>query len=283
MNRQKSFWVLGGDLRQMHLARLLERDGHSVCTYAMEHSTRTTLEGIDRATCVVFPMPLCSSPGVLFAPMSDRMHPLAPILDALSPNSLLCGGRIDTATLALFAQRHLPLQDYFRREELTVANAIATAEGAVQLAMEQLPVTVHNLEMLVLGYGRVGTLTAQRFGALGARVSVAARSCTQLTWADAAGHFALPLDRLDTALGGCSLIVNTIPAPILTAPLLAQVPPHCLILDLASLPGGVDRQAAQQLGLQVIHALALPGKVAPESAGGYIRDTIYHILRQEGK
>ena len=283
MNRKKTFWVMGGDRRQAHLARLLARDGHSVYTYAMEQNTHSAPEDIARADCVVFPLPVCSAPGVLSAPLSGGPCYLDPILDALGPDSLLCGGRADPDTLARFARRGLTLHDYFTREELTVANAIATAEGAVQLAMEQLSVTVHGLEVLVLGYGRVGTLTAQRFAALGAQVSVAARSCVQRTWADAAGHFALPLNAIETVLGGCSLIVNTIPAPVLTAPLLSLLSPDTLILDLASLPGGTDRKAAEQLGLRVIHALALPGKVTPESAGGYIRDTVYNILRQEGK
>ncbi len=45
---------------------------------------------------------------------------------------------------------------------------------------------------------------------------------------------------------------------------------------------GVDREAAQHLGVQVIHALSLPGKVAPATAGAAIKLTIYHILRERG-
>lgn len=280
---KKTFWVLGGDQRQAHLARLLARDGHSVYTYAMAQSSHTDPRDMPRADCVVFPLPVCSAPGILSAPLSERTYTLSTILDTLDRDTLVCGGRADPDTLDRFARHGLTLHDYFQREELTVANAIATAEGAVQLAMEQLPVTVHNLEVLVLGYGRVGTLTAQRFGALGARVTVAARSCVQRTWADAAGHFALPLSDIETVLGGAALVINTIPAPILTAALLSRLNPEALILDLASLPGGVDKAATEQLGLRFIHALALPGKVAPESAGGYIRDTVYSLLRQEGK
>ena len=49
-----------------------------------------------------------------------------------------------------------------------------------------------------------------------------------------------------------------------------------------SAPGGVDREAAQALGLTVVPALSLPGKTAPVSAGAAIRNTLYNILREAG-
>ena len=56
--------------------------------------------------------------------------------------------------------RGLILRDYFAREELAVANAVPTAEGAVQLAMEQMPVTIHGARVLITGFGRVGQAVA---------------------------------------------------------------------------------------------------------------------------
>jgi dipicolinate synthase subunit A len=51
-----------------------------------------------------------------------------------------------------------------------------------------------------------------------------------------------------------------------------------LIIDLASKPGGVDRDAANDLRIKTIWALALPGKVAPQSAAQIIKHTIEHEL-----
>jgi len=61
---------------------------------------------------------------------------------------------------------------------------------------------------------------------------------------------------------------------------LEDVKLDCLILDLASKPGGVDLGAAGKLGLTVIWALSLPDKVAPVTAGAAIRDTVYNMLRE---
>ena len=162
------------------------------------------------------------------------------------------------------------------------ANAVPTAEGALQLAMEHLPITIHGSRVLVLGFGRVGRLTAQRFQALGARVSAAARRYDQLSWAQAMGLGAEHLEQMGGWLCGYDLVVNTIPARILNRRELCELKPDCLILDLASKPGGVDLEAAGDLGLTVIWALSLPGKTAPVTAGKAIRDTIYNMLREAG-
>ncbi len=140
--------------------------------------------------------------------------------------------------------------------------------------------TLHRARALVLGYGRVGQLTAHRLSALGARVTVAARRYDALAWAEAYGHDALHLGELSGYLCGFDLVVNTVPSRVLPRELLAQLKGGCLVIDLASKPGGVDFQSAAELGVRCVWALSLPGKVAPVSAGQAIRDTVYNMLRE---
>ena len=197
MKRELNFWVLGGDLRQACLARLLAEDGHRVHTYALSGSVVTptenltladSLDGIGRADCVVLPLPVAGAEGMVNTPLTRSALPLASLLDALSPPQILCGGRVDPVSAAMADARGLILRDYFAREELAVANAVPTAEGAVQLAMEQMPVTIHGARVLITGFGRVGQAAARRFAALGARVSVAARRYEQLALAESEGY-----------------------------------------------------------------------------------------------
>ena len=150
------------------------------------------------------------------------------------------------------------------------------------MAMEQLPFTLHGARILVLGFGRVGKLTAHRMGCLGARVTVAAQDYGDLAWAAAYGWETVRLEDLSCELGAFALIVNTIPALILTEKRLRWVSPEAFLLDLASAPGGVDRAAAERLGLRVMQAPGLPGRTAPVTAAAAIRDSVYHILREEG-
>ena len=290
MKHELNIWVMGGDLRQAKLAQLLAEDGHTVHTYALgepqdtvpDLAVETTLRRAGKADCVILPLPVTAGSGLLNAPLSLLEHPLAPILDQLTPHQFLCGGRVDQAVYTMVKERGLTIYDYFAREELAVANAVPTAEGAVQLAMEHLPITIHGAKVLVVGFGRVGRLTAQRFQALGARVSVAARKYDQLAWAQAMGFGGEHLANLKGWLCGYDLIVNTVPVQVLGQEELEDLKPDCLILDLASKPGGVDLAAAGGLGLTVIWALGLPGKVAPVTAGAAIKSTIYNMLREIG-
>ena len=161
------------------------------------------------------------------------------------------------------------------------AATLPTAEGAVQLALEELSSTLHGAQVLILGFGRVGRLTAHRMAALGARVTVAAREYGELAWAAAYGCGTVGLEDLNWELGAFSLIVNTIPAPVLDEKRLAWVNPDAYLLDLASAPGGIDRTAARARGLRVTQAPGLPGRTAPVTAAAAIRDAVYHILREE--
>ena len=123
---------------------------------------------------------------------------------------------------------------------------------------------------------------APRLRALGARTWVAARSYPQRAMAQGMGLEAEGLERLGGWLCSFDLVVNTVPAPVLGIEELAAMKEGALIIDLASRPGGVDMASAAALGVRVIWALSLPGKVAPVTSGRYIKETVYHIMEELG-
>lgn len=289
MRNELNLWVAGGDMRQAKLAELLAADGHTVHAYALERlgvldgvEMEESLEGAALADCVVLPLPAAGEGSLLNAPLSGRKHPLALVLDALRPGQVICAGMVGPQTAALAADRGLTLHDYFAREELAVANAVPTAEGAIQLAMEELPITLHGARVLVIGYGRLGRVLADRLAGLKARVSVAARRYADLAWAENCGYGVEHTGQLEGWLCGYDLVVNTVPVRVLREAELADLKPGCLVIDLASKPGGVDFDAAARLGVKAFWALSLPGKVAPVTAGKSIKTTIYNILTELG-
>lgn len=164
----------------------------------------------------------------------------------------------------------------------SIAYAVPTAEGAIQIAMEQTDVTLHGLPVLVIGYGRIGSVLANKLSALGVQVTVSARSCRDIARIEAAGMAAVDTRRLTEILDGFPLVFNTVPAAVLGAAELAKLPAESLVIDLASQPGGIDLAATPPAGVRVIHALSLPGKAAPVTASIAVRDTIYAILNEEG-
>ena len=164
--------------------------------------------------------------------------------------------------------------DYFEDELLTAANASVTAEGALLLAMEQLPVTLAGTPVLVTGWGRIGQLLSRKLQALGAQVTVSARRCRDLGMIQATGMNAMVTGQWGD-LSPYRVIFNTIPAPILSQKDLEQTRPDCLLLELASAPGGMEAGGSRSF----IQASGLPGKTAPETAGRLIGETILRLAQ----
>ena len=163
-----------------------------------------------------------------------------------------------------------------------IANAVPTAEGAIQLAMEQLPVTLWGADCLILGCGRIAKLLAQRLHGLGANVCIAARKYGDRAWAEASGWQALSMQQLSGSLQDTQVVFNTVPALILDSGLVAELSSDCLYIELASRPG-IDLESAGNRQLNCICAGGLPGKVAPVTAAAAIRSTLYHILEERGE
>lgn len=281
----KSFGIIGGDLRQLELARGLSRLGYSVfcCGFdQLEQAPPEQKAQALRSDVVILPLPMAEGETIKM-PFGSEKLTFQEVLQKVRPDALLTGGMVSPQLQQMAAAASLELIDYFQREELQVLNAIPTAEGAISLALDETGTTLHHSRCLILGFGRIGKLLAHRLHQMGCEVTVAARKCADLAWCSAYGYHPLPFCQLAQAAPEAHLIFNTVPHMVLTSDILRTLSSDCLVIDLASRPGGVDLQAAQQLGVRCIWALSLPGKIAPVTSGEYIRDTILHILEERGE
>ncbi len=277
--------VLGGDLRQVWLARYLIEDGFSVMTWGLEQGGApepVPLNQALQAELLSLPLPVCRG-GNLHLPMTDTQLDAETLWPKLRYNQLLLGGMTQELAPRLMIDFGLTLLDYYAREETQIANALPTAEGALQLAMASTDRTLSGSRCLVAGYGRIGRLLSERLQALGADVTIAARKYSDFAWAAARGFASIRISQLSGQLEAYDLIFNTVPALLFDADRLRETKEECVFLDLASAPGGFDRHAAEALGRQVISAPGLPGKTAPRTAAAAIRDSIYHILEERGE
>lgn len=271
--------VIGGDRRQSVLAELLVRDGYQVCTYGLgEWSDREApLEEALTADVVILPLPLCWENGILNCAVGGISADI--LFAAMRPGTLVLAGQVRPEQQRQAAERELCLVDYFQREEMIVANAAATAEGAIRVAMQQMERTLLGADCLVIGFGRIGKLLSCRLHGLGCKVTAAARNPADLAWIDAFGWNALDIDHLNGNLSAFQVVFNTAPSLILDEILLKQLPDACLIVDLASVPG-IDRQAAEKLRVNNIWARGLPGKLVPISAAAAIKRAVDAALNE---
>ena len=115
---------------------------------------------------------------------------------------------------------------------------------------------------------------------VGAKVFCEARKDEDMAWIKAYGFESVHLNELNENLEKFDIIINTIPFQILNAERLELVKKDVVLIDLASNPGGVDRKAARDRGIKVIWALSLPAKVAPLTSAEFIKETLYHVLKE---
>ena len=145
-------------------------------------------------------------------------------------------------------------------------NASITAHCALELALAKLPITLEKCPVLIVGWGRIGKCLAKLLHGLGACVTVAARKESRRVMIDALGYQSCAIEDIRTEK--YRLIINTVPAMVLPA-----APGTALKMDLASVPGIG--------GKDVMQARGLPGKLAPESSGTLIAQTITQWIKEK--
>ncbi|MCQ2407358.1 MAG: hypothetical protein MJ065_02365 [Oscillospiraceae bacterium] len=184
----KRLLIAGGDLRQITTAARLAEDcdvtvigfdrfgvlpeGVSAC----EHISGLPLD----LDALILPMPVTQDGVFLHTPFGSSAIRLSSLLPLVRAGGMVFGGRLTVQERTLIGNAGLRAFDYAAAETFALRNAIPTAEGAIQIAMQELPVVLHRLPVLILGAGRVSRALQQRLKALGAEVTVAARRCTDL-------------------------------------------------------------------------------------------------------
>ncbi|NLY89749.1 MAG: dipicolinate synthase subunit DpsA [Firmicutes bacterium] len=280
--------VVGGDGRQVMVAQALAKQAAWVKTYGLANippdaslfPVDSLAEAIDGAGVTVFPISGVNAEGIVGSNAGVEIKIGPEFFARLPVSSVVAAGSLPRQLKEAAAAHGIKVLEYAERDEIALPNAIPTAEGAIQLAMEHTPFTIDGSTCLVLGYGRVARALTKRLLALGARVIVVARDPRQLEEAAATGALGTALSRLGQEIRKADIVFNTIPAPVLTAGILQEAPSRVLIIDLASAPWGTDFDAAGRIGIKAFPAPGLPGKVAPCTAGKILATHLPGLLEE---
>lgn len=280
----KNISIIGGDLRIVKLADMLKTDGYQVYTYGLEEAhinseiekCSSIKEVTSKSDIIVSSIPLSSDGININTPFSKNKIAISEVANYVKGKTFIAG-RIEEKLYKTFSETKVI--DLLKREELTVLNTISTAEGAIQIAMEESTKTLHGSKILVMGFGRVSKILSNMLKGIGAEVYCETRTTVNCAWIKAYGYKPILLDELDNNLEQFDIIINTIPHVILDGEKLKLLKRDCLIIDIASNPGGVDRKVAKELGIKLIWALSLPGRVAPITSAEFIKETLENILK----
>lgn len=285
-----NFAVVGGDLRIIKLVNMLAADGNIVYAYGVEKAEELKnnsniiicdklTEAVKKSNIIIGPIPFSSNGKDINSPFSNNQISIRELMHVINAKTLIAGS-INPEVYDLANDEYIEIIDIMKREELSVLNTISTAEGAIEIIIANTNKIVHGSKILILGFGRIGKVLARKLTGLSAQVTCAARKDEDLAWIKAYGYNKTNILLMKENLAEYDVIVNTVPHLILTEERLKYVKEDCLLVDLASNPGGIDKKAAKDKNLKLIWALALPGKVAPVTTAEFIKETVYNILKE---
>ena len=296
LNKLLTFSFIGGDMRQLKVISALADDGFHIKAYGLPsdhlyqniHISNSVKACISGADVIVLPLPYSADMAAPFgqraitAPLCDEKICICEVIKAAEKGTIIFAGKADPELIDTCKNAGISAFDYATRDEFAILNAIPTAEGAIEVAMANTPFTIHGSQCLVIGYGKIGKILSADLLSLGAEVTASARKCSDLAWIFANGYHSARTSQIGEIADKFDIIFNTVPHMILDFRVLSKTRPDVLIIDLASKPGGVDFDVAEELGRHTISALSLPGKVAPNTAGLIIKNTIINILEELG-
>ncbi len=275
----KRILVIGGDSRMDYLGKALTEDGYTVEKFAEGEPLKNA---IDRCDAVLLGLPASKDDKTVNMQNAGEQILLKDLFKLVGTKRLLLAGKMSDGMKAVADVFNIRWVDYYMRDELEILNAIPTCEGAVQIAMEELPITLFGANVLVTGFGKVAEPLSVMLKNLGANVTVCARRVSQRAKARTMGMRTIDFSHLAEYVAEADVVFNTVPEKVIGQEALCRAK-NTLIIDLASKPGGVDIEKAGDMGVRVIWALGLPGKVAPVTSGNIIKETILNIFSELGE
>jgi dipicolinate synthase subunit A len=275
-----SFWqrliiaVVGGDEREQEICRLAVESGATVRAFGFPWPSggingvelaEDAAHALAGAHIALMPIPGIAVDGSLFA--TSRIVPREALLRGMAAGAHIILGRADEGLREAAAALGIGVHEYEGDHELMLLRAPAIVEGVVRALIENTQFTIHGARIGVIGQGNIGTVLTRTLIALGAKVTVAARSPIQRAAAYTMGATAVPIEDLPHVAGSLDIVICTAPAAIVTSSLIDRLPLHALVVDVTAPPGSCDLQHATDSGRRAVWARAL-GRRAPITVGG---------------
>lgn len=283
--------VIGGDARQLEIIRrLTELDaklsliGFEQLDHAFSGAVKEKIDEVDFSIvdAIILPVAGTGLDGQVDTIFSNEKVFLSEEILLETPSHCTVYSGITNSYLSGITKKaDRRLVQLFQRDDVAIYNSIPTVEGTIMMAIQHTDFTIHGSNVLVLGLGRVGMTVARTFDALGAYVKVGARKTEHIARITEMSLTPFQLKNLEEHVRDVDICINTIPHMIVTASVISKMPPHTLIIDLASKPGGTDFRYAEKRGIKALLAPSLPGIVAPRTAGQILANVLSRVLQED--
>lgn len=286
-----SITVLGGDLRQCYLAEYMYTQGHDVICYGTVPFpfpqtdkipvSDSLTEALSHARLILGPVPF-SKDGVQINQSEPSAPSLSELKSELRPGQLLIGGSFPSSFAASLSEAQISLLDVMHEEDFLQKNAALTAEGLLASLIAETPFSLRGQRLLLLGYGRCGTEICRILAPFSMEITVCDHNEAALLRAQRSRFTAKrPWELTDDAMN-FDLVINTVPAKVLTDEQLHRLNRRCVLFDIASTPFGFDRKKLAQEKRRLVCCPQIPGRMLPKAAGELLGRTISERMRSYG-
>lgn len=262
--------LYGGDSRQITLKDLLEEKGYEVEIFTKSDQIKMRLNPSDIA---ILPLPTTTDGKILNNKLSSDILTLESVKKQTENNLVLSGN------YSLNEQTIL----YGNLEEFAIPNAVLTAEGAIALAIINTPDSIFKSNCLVVGNGRIGKALSWRLKNLGAKVLVSARKEADFANIESLGMEYIETAEIEKTIEKFDIIFNTVNAPVIDKKVIDKMNRKQLIIELASMPGGIDKKTAKDRKINIIYGKSLPAVYSPNSAAEILGKTVVKLIEKHKK
>ena len=266
--------IIGGDERFISLKHILIKQNFEVDTLFLDNKNNQ-INKINDFNIIFLPIPFLRNE-CLNSPFIQEKISMEMILNILNKFEGKIIGGFSKNTEQIFKERNLNFTNILNDEKFTLVNAIITAEGTIEKIINKSEKSLFESNVCILGYGRVSKALARRIEPLCKNLIVYNNPSVNYIYTKINNIKSKYIDSFKDDIQNFDVIVNTIPSLILNKELLDKTDKNSLILDLASLPGGVDFNYAKKLNLKTIHYLGVPSKVSCLSSA----NTIFNFLKE---
>lgn len=280
--------VIGGDLRQIYIANHLCENGYSVVVYGTVNSNllkpirvATSLShALNICNVIVCPTPFSKNGSHLFTENEEVAISNTLLEQTLNHNHFVVGGDFPTSFSNYCKFHQIELYDFLKDDSIAIENAVATAEGAIAMAIQSSLTNLSKSHCLVLGFGRCGKILAHKLSGFQTKLTISTRNPSSLSYGHSLGYDVFPLSELKYNLSSFDYIFNTIPSVVLTQDLLTKVSTETTIIDIASAPGGLDYDYVKKNHLNAHLCLGIPGKISPKTTGIILSHALIQKLKE---
>lgn len=271
--------IIGGDERFISLENTLKENKFNTESLFLNSSNKNIDKNINEFDLIILPIPFLKN-NYLNAPFVNEKISFEEIISLIKDFKGKIIGGLCKESEKCFLNLNLDFKNILKDEIFTLTNAIITAEGTIKKLIEESEKSLFELKICITGYGRVSKALSRRLEPL-CKELIIYNNHPSINFTYAKIDNIKVRDLLEFKNEACkfNIIINTIPSLIINKNIINTLKKDTLILDLSSIPGGVDFKYTKENNIKTIHYLGVPSKVSKLSSSNAIFNFLKEFLK----